>query len=576
MPTVRKSNIGRSSRSARNSAIHRAKQNLKKQVTEANKQSDLKRNELVYIKLPPAKCTICYQGASNLTPIECGTNHELCDRCLLDLLTRDLDSDVADCTSDIKESILETRVKKEPTELDYGSENDDDSGHHHADDFDTEFSAGPSKVELIEPEPEETPVKVSQERLPFGCRYCGERAATRKRLGRHIAAKHPKEKLHRCHICIKFFKGGANFKEHLRSVHEGFTRACEFCLEGYQQGEITAHRQICKGRLLFKCTICELGFVLKESLWKHLDGHEVPDESKDISYQETRIKKKLFTCVLCDNGLAFEEKSYLKHVHHDHGGYYLKCQDCGKTFRDRSHLAVHTREHCKVGEKARKYTAEHREPAKEAECQQCSKRFPSAARLYSHITRIHKALPVVCDICGHSSLNRNRLQYHKIKAHTEPTEKCPQCPKVFHLVGDLKQHLITHETEGEFVCAECGEMFKRKLGLDVHTRSHQQNPNSGRRGKRGDGSGSFRCDSCDRSFKHNYLLVAHKETHNPERQQFSCEECGKKFATKAGVYYHTKQKFVHQQMACTVCNVLVKGRERYAEHLLLHSQGVTT
>ncbi|XP_053683188.1 zinc finger protein 845-like [Sabethes cyaneus] len=514
------------------------------------------------------KCTICDQNAFKVTPIECNTDHKLCDRCLLDLLTRKFESDTSGDENDTKSFNVLTSIKEEP--LDEISEPENVQTVHQPEVCVLEFSPGVAKVETEETDP----VKQPPESIKFKCSFCDEGACTRKALGVHITLFHPEEKKNQCHICKQFFKGVGSLEAHAKSVHGGFSYACDICTEGYHKEEKLIHESNCLGRLVLECAVCQEGFVLKEGLWKHLDGHELTEENKALSFRETRKKWKVFTCLLCSDDRAFDEKSYLRHIHYEHDGYHLKCKDCGKQFRKQMHLSVHIREHCKIGARARKYVADHPKLAVESQCPHCPKRYTSAAYLNGHITRIHKALPVVCDICGHTAFNKERLQYHMVKAHTEPTEQCPHCPKAFHLLADLQQHLITHDTAKKFVCAECGAVFKRKLGLDTHTRSHQKFGKVRKRTTANE-TAKFRCDTCGKRFKHNYLLLSHMHIHDPNRhvdKKHSCLECGKTFTTKAGVYYHMKQKFVHQQITCTVCSLLIKGRERYLEHLRLHSQ----
>ncbi|KXJ76489.1 hypothetical protein RP20_CCG009605 [Aedes albopictus] len=526
------------------------------------------------------KCTVCFGTALKLTPIEAelAAQHHLCNRCLSDLFTADLETDSEDSDSNFE-------IKDDPT-VEYESDgqysNDcdepfDDSisikfepveDHIDSDGNPNGDQEEPLDVQLrVKPLRKRKPRVTPLEKLKVKCSYCDELSVNRKTLAEHIRECHPDEKVHRCLICLSFFKGIQQYEEHIRDVHAGCTERCNICLEGYVRKDKWKHTNTCLGRLLFGCTACDERYVSQNGFQKHVKSH-LSNDGKKATHQETRTQEQVFTCTLCEDDKVYEENSYWNHVHVIHDGHHLRCPDCGKTFSNRKHMIIHTGSRCKVGAKARENYAKAKTEYAPSKCELCSKTYRNQRLLQTHVAKVHKVKPVVCDLCGISFANATPLRYHKIKSHTEPAEKCPQCPKRFHLAWDLRQHLATHETAGKFVCEECGRMFKRKPALELHVKSHQN-----RRSIPGT-TGKHACELCDRRFKHNFLLVAHRKVHDPDRvleKKFACKVCDKKFASYAGLYCHMKGKYVHQKRSCPVCNVVIKGKDRYAEHLVGHS-----
>ncbi|XP_062564831.1 zinc finger protein 275-like isoform X2 [Armigeres subalbatus] len=532
-------------------------------------------------------CTICYESDEKLTLIEAdlAEEHRLCKRCLNDLFTAELGNDPSGDSDDSKAHIV---IKCDPTlenetqedlpisikrEEEYLSEDNvsikSEPGEFQ---FVSEVNSSEEDQPAANPEPKPEPL----EKGKLKCSFCDERCNNRRAMAAHMDICHPEEKINRCRICLLFFKGAKQFDQHVQDEHDGFTHSCGICMEGYERGKKQEHEKMCLGRLIFECVVCNERYVSKDGLEKHLDCHQTAADRESPSEfnRELRSFEKIYTCTLCEDDKSYQENLYWNHIHEAHDGRHLQCPDCGKTFRNRKHLLVHAGLQCKVSTKALRNAAKVNKP-EPSKCTECSKSFRTRTLLLSHIAKLHKVKSVVCHLCGLCLPNKYLFRYHRLKFHTEASIKCPKCPKQFHLAGDLKQHLVTHDTTGKLVCEECGRLFKRKLGLDLHMKTHQKSSGRAKRKEVPDTSGKHVCEVCDRRFKHNYLLVAHAKTHDPDRhlhKTIPCTLCDKKFETSAGLYYHMKGKYVHQRMTCSVCNVVIKGKEKYAKHLATHTE----
>lgn len=132
---------------------------------------------------------------------------------------------------------------------------------------------------------------------------------------------------------------------HLQDVRE----ECDICLEKVLKNDLEQHREMCSPRIVYHCAICSDDYLSKEGLWNHLDLHEIVDEDKELNYSEVRTAQELQKCVLCNDQRGYMEKRYWEHVHEDHDGYFLRCIECGESFRSKKQQINHTLRNCKAG-----------------------------------------------------------------------------------------------------------------------------------------------------------------------------------------------------------------------------------
>ena len=129
-----------------------------------------------------------------------------------------------------------------------------------------------------------------------------------------------------------------------------------------------------------------------------------------------------------DNKAAQSGTSQFKSIKSTTENTKLKCEICGKTFSNASHLKRHQVLHSGV---------------KNYECNTCGKLFSLAGNLKTH-----------------------QLTHSEVKNH-----QCQVCGKSFKRKGDFKRHLLIHSGEKN-QCSICNKAYRRVEYLKKHKLSH--------------------------------------------------------------------------------------------------------
>uniref|UniRef100_A0A8C8DE04 C2H2-type domain-containing protein n=1 Tax=Oryzias sinensis TaxID=183150 RepID=A0A8C8DE04_9TELE len=134
-----------------------------------------------------------------------------------------------------------------------------------------------------------------------------------------------------------------------------------------------------------------------------------------------------------------------KHKQSDERCYI--CNECGKSFCNRSLFRIHTRIHAE---------------GKRFSCKECNKSFSRISTLKTHM-RIHTGeKPFSCKECKKSFSRISHLKTH-MRTHTgEKPFSCKEyCKKSFNQLSNLKTHMRIHTGERPFSCKECKKKFSR-------------------------------------------------------------------------------------------------------------------
>ncbi|XP_063078176.1 zinc finger protein 91 isoform X2 [Engraulis encrasicolus] len=252
--------------------------------------------------------------------------------------------------------------------------------------------------------------------------------------------------------------------------------------------------------------------------------------------------------------------------------------------------------------------------AKGFPCKECDMICPSTPSLLEHMKAHYQQEEsgrFDCEQCGRVFKNANSLASHK-KSHEVGSFQCPVCTRTLPNALALKNHLRIHTLSPSAQAEEDNEdpiEDERDYGLaqdlsDTGFRSHLSN--SGMMGHDHDGQNDkqksphgtedawdrpFKCDQCDRTYRHHGSLVNHKKSH--QEGAFKCTICYKQFNNLAALSAHerTHSKFKppglmsdgsldqsdsrhNDDMAscfCHLCQVALPNKTDFQEHILLHN-----
>ncbi|XP_019697306.1 zinc finger protein ZFP69-like [Harpegnathos saltator] len=165
---------------------------------------------------------------------------------------------------------------------------------------------------------------------PFKCQICGTAYGSRQGLNCHYKT-HKQDKDIKCDICPKMFKSTARKRAHMLIHNKENMIQCTMC-KNYLSNKISLDQHLQKVHSQkYICNICNKEMLSKKDLYNHKNVH----------------MKAKHQCSLCSK--CYKSKHILKeHILKHEGIRKYKCNDCGKTFAQQSHLAAHSATHSSV------------------------------------------------------------------------------------------------------------------------------------------------------------------------------------------------------------------------------------
>uniref|UniRef100_A0A4W5KH43 Si:dkey-89b17.4 n=1 Tax=Hucho hucho TaxID=62062 RepID=A0A4W5KH43_9TELE len=259
-------------------------------------------------------------------------------------------------------------------------------------------------------------------------------------------------------------------------------------------------------------------------------------------------------------------------------------------------------------------------------CKECDMVCPSTPSLLEHMKAHYQQEEngrFECEQCGRIYKHAGSLANHK-KSHEVGSFQCPVCTRTLPNAVALKNHLRIHtlspssaqaEEDGGDEGAEDGH-DERNYGLaqdlsEGFARNHLNNsgmghgvmshdPDDHKKSPVTDDAWDrpFKCDQCDRTYRHHGSLVNHKKCH--QEGAFKCTVCYKQFNNLAALNGHerTHSKFktpgasmvnnnIHDSVTdqrssapqtddaancfCHLCQVALPNKSDFQEHILLHN-----
>ncbi|XP_065086954.1 zinc finger protein 729-like isoform X2 [Ochlerotatus camptorhynchus] len=295
------------------------------------------------------------------------------------------------------------------------------------------------------------------------------------------------------------------------------------CLEGHQGGELELHREICVVRLMFRCDICYDDYVSKEGIWNHLDLHEIADESKELHYQEIKAKDKLYQCALCNDQRAYLESLYWKHVQDVHDGFFLRCPECGESFRSEKLKHDHAISHCKT----RDQTVTSNWSDLEAD------RITFKRRNHQDNDEEHQKRAQTNDIKMERKVKESTLLSHEGKSSINPSTKVdPQSSE--QSFADLD---CNDATDSHIINKECKVIPVATLNNNSEVQVRSEN-------------------------------ISQTFAEHPPNQPYLCDICGSTLTSYSQAKYHKLKKHTDGKLQCPHCFRMFHLKNKFKLHKL--------
>ncbi|XP_068204537.1 uncharacterized protein [Palaemon carinicauda] len=218
--------------------------------------------------------------------------------------------------------------------------------------------------------------------------------------------------------------------------------------------EVRENEQQYLNKKLPKCNVCEMSFQSYRKYREHRKVH---------------LKVQSINCDICKE--SFDIRSYLKHMDDHQFMPPYSCFHCGEKFSDHELFACHCKEHDMVNDNERP-------AALDASCAGSSanetEKLDSLGLSSNSVTMSNsRHLSNTCEICQRKCESCYFFNMHMEEHYKNKPIRCDICKKTIINKGRFKKHLKTH-------------LLK-----------------------------SFICNVCDRSFKHQHILLSHFENmHN--------------------------------------------------------------
>ncbi|KAJ8916280.1 hypothetical protein NQ315_016421 [Exocentrus adspersus] len=193
--------------------------------------------------------------------------------------------------------------------------------------------------------------------------------------------------------------------------------------------------------------------------------------------------------------------------------------------------------------------------------QVCGKKFSSKYKLAEHVRSHTKEKVIACPTCCTTFFNRTKLSDHRKRqlATDLQSYQCSQCFKLLASERLLRDHMRSHINQ--YKCTMCDMTCTKPSQLALHMRyKHIKDK-------------CFKCHTCEKSFVAKHNLDVHLRTHS-DQPHFKCEQCdfecqAKVTLDKHCVKVHEKSKTIYQ---CHCCKKEFKRGSYLTRHLIkLHN-----
>ncbi|XP_013163463.1 PREDICTED: zinc finger protein 708-like [Papilio xuthus] len=298
------------------------------------------------------------------------------------------------------------------------------------------------------------------------------------KLDNHMKKHEPEYGPEVCNICNIRCKHASALVAH-KKRHQVKWR-CSACGGAWSRASVAADhvsRAHHAANPTHQCSLCTQHFPTLNKLRLHMKQHServkcdqcdktFVDRSAMRNHLFIHMGDKEFSCPHCDKKFLFKRAMEVHRATHDPDAR-IYCYSCDLSFKNEMSYKQHML-----------YSLKHVDPSRlKYACELCDKRFVKAKRLEEHHIAVHlKATPVKCTApgCNFACSSRPVLRTHTRMLHRNARARrdhvCHLCGKTYTSKAALQGHLRAHSGERPLRCARCPAAFGYPAALYNHTR----------------------------------------------------------------------------------------------------------
>nr|XP_019938656.1 PREDICTED: zinc finger protein 646-like isoform X1 [Paralichthys olivaceus]XP_019938657.1 PREDICTED: zinc finger protein 646-like isoform X1 [Paralichthys olivaceus]XP_019938658.1 PREDICTED: zinc finger protein 646-like isoform X1 [Paralichthys olivaceus] len=397
----------------------------------------------------------------------------------------------------------------------------------------------------------------------YKCDQCGRSYRHAGSLLNH--KKSHKTGVFRCLVCQKRFYNLLALKNHQRSHFDIKRHTCNECGKAFKiQKQLLNHQRRHKEN---QAKIQELNNQIQALMQMNgtrSDGGMQPlTSNSNQASTSTRRSRRLPA-----GGTAQTKHETLVKSEETGDPRPFACDQCGRTYRHAGSLVNHRNSH-KTGEYY---------------CSVCNNSYSNQLAMKNHL-RTHFAFKKhSCQNCGKGFRGKKQLSAHvcaalrnegaRSRRGLKPrATKCKECKQAFLSVDQLAAHtcdtpsgssdaqtnIFPRKEERPFKCNICNRSYRHAGSLLNHKNTHK--------------TGHFSCTFCSKPFTNPMALRNHTRIHT-QKKKYVCLTCGKAFRLASILHNHQR---VHNRMAshfsCAACGKSFQGRSGLKRHRCRRGQG---
>ncbi|XP_077303356.1 zinc finger protein 646 [Lithobates pipiens] len=420
----------------------------------------------------------------------------------------------------------------------------------------------------------------------------------------------PDSRPYQCEQCGRSYRHAGSLFNHKKS-HKMGQYCCPIChrtysnlmaLKNHERNHYEAKRH--------HCLQCGKAFKWKRQLTRHLFVH-AQEESQSNSQPPIERNASAVDDHQAERSTGFRKRSRkssspISRTSKKQRSYFGNnapftkdpvCTACGVLFSSSDELRKHACSESLIkmpntdNEELGKNTLSKEDSERPYGCDVCGRTYRHAGSLLNH-KNTHKKGLYKCSLCNKQFFNpmaiKNHLRTHAVKKKFQ----CVECGKAFRSSQNLVCHIRAHVGVGPFRCPICSREFSSKLTLRHHQRTHKKShsfrssspavPSDEEINIRKNTSDSckveptqdfqptqerkYKCNQCDRSYRHASSLFNHKKTHRTG--VYKCPNCLKEFFNLMAYNNHLR---IHK-FPCKDCGKAFRIAGHLAAHRKIHEQ----